>query len=97
MKNSHLITFEVTRVHGGIKEFAETGKYPDYLYFYSSYYQRRWKQRCVSDDQTGTIRYKGDVIFEYKLSNTGCLGRAILSGEPVSEWEKIKMGLTLLD
>ena len=97
MEIIQLKDFVITRIQGGMREFEKTGKYPDYLHFYSSHYRRRWKQRCVSDDQTGTIRYKGEVIFEYRLTDTACTGRAILGGEAVSEWEDIKMEHRLQD
>lgn len=86
MENRHLAGFEVTRIQGGMAEFTKTGIYPDYLYFDSGYYRHKWKQKCNSDHQEGSLKLTGRIVFEYKLSEKTCKIRAIHDDLSFSEW-----------
>lgn len=57
----------ITFRQGGMREFAETGRYPEKLKFYSSILGRIWTHRVNGDAKFGKVTTKGKVIFRYKF------------------------------
>ncbi len=97
MEKRQLKDFEVTRIQGGMMEYKETGIYPDYLHFHSGFYQKKWKQKCTTDDQAGSLELDGRTVFEYKLSETGCKIRAIMDDSTFSAWFDVPVNTMMAD
>ncbi|MBK8346123.1 MAG: hypothetical protein IPL08_00300 [Saprospiraceae bacterium] len=97
MKKENVTDLTVTRVQGGMIEFEQTGKYPDYLHFHSSYYRHSWKQACTSDHQEGALKMEGKPVYEYKLSDSHCNIRAILDDDSYSDWFIVDIDHVLQD
>ena len=97
MENRRLAGFEVTRIQGGMAEFAKAGIYSDYLYFDSGYYRHKWKQKCTTDHQEGSLELTGRIVFEYKLSEKNCKIRAINDDLSFSEWTVVQVNSMMMD
>ena len=76
----------VTREQGGMREFEKTGIYPDYVVFYSVKLKKRWRQKVTKENQKGHVKSNGTVIFNYELSDNGCIVRFIRENSSNSKW-----------
>lgn len=74
------------REQGGMREFAKTGVYPDYVVFYTGKLKKRWKQKIIKKNQKGQVKSKGIVIFNYELSDNGCRVQFVGENTPNSDW-----------
>jgi hypothetical protein len=70
-KEKELISdLSVSRQQGGMLEMMRTGKYPDYIHFHSGHYRQSWKHKVHSTNQNGKLTKSGQILFEYKISDS---------------------------
>ncbi len=67
---------QLTIVRGGRIEFAPTGIYPEYLQFFFPENQKHWRVKLNHEVQSGFLRSKGEIHYEYQYINGECKIRA---------------------
>jgi hypothetical protein len=55
-------------IQGGMREFMQTGKYPEYCIFHFPEEKKHWRIKIKSHPQHGFLCTKGNKIYEYHLS-----------------------------
>ena len=81
---SLIITFQ----QGGMREFEETGIYPEYLLFNLPGTRLNWTIRIRQTPQEGVLKSKGEVIYEYSFDGSWCKYRKKNSDGSFSEWRE---------
>ena len=66
------MTIQLTIVRGGRFEFARTGIYPEYLQFFFPEENKRWRVKLQHEVQSGFLRSKGEIQYEYQYINESC-------------------------
>jgi hypothetical protein len=66
------MNIQLTIVRGGRFEFARTGIYPEYLQFYFPEENKRWRVKLQHEVQSGFLRSKGEIQYEYQYMNETC-------------------------
>lgn len=72
MHTSTQMNVQLTIVRGGRFEFARTGIYPEYLQFYFPEEDKRWRVKLQHEVQSGFLRSKGEIQYEYQYMNDSC-------------------------
>ena len=79
---------EVTHIQGGMREFERTGIYPEYLLFNLPGTRKNWRIRIKQTPQTGVLKSKGRVLYEYRFDGSGCSFRNVKNDGSFSAWKK---------
>ncbi len=95
--NKYLNGFEVIRRQGGMEAFKESGIYPDFMIFYSTYYDYTWTEQFTSETQEGPLSMNGRILYEYKLSGDKCTIRAVIDGISVSDVVEVQVNDLMMD
>ncbi len=77
---------EITHVQGGMREFERTGIYPEYLLFNLPGSRQSWKVKIKKTPQTGVLKSKGKVLYEYSFDGNYCKFRKVHADGSYSEW-----------
>lgn len=87
----------VTHKMGGLIEFQRTGIYPNNLIFYSPKFQRTWKVKLVSENQTGSLKIKKEEKFQYLFNEGVCKMKEIDNGITLTDWQEVDMSVIMID
>lgn len=85
--NNDDITLTIQK--GGMLEFEKTGVYPEYLIFHSHKLEKTWRIRQRHEHQTGVLKSRGEVIYNYKKRGQICKIQSVENGVPVSDWFEV--------
>ena len=89
--------FFVSQSTGGMKEYMDTKVYPNNLRIYSTLYDHIWRIKIKGEVQKGSLKIKGELVYNYLLDNERFFIQKIENGEPASEWLHIDMNITMVD
>lgn len=92
--NTEDITLTIRK--GGMLEFEITGVYPEYLIFHSGKLKKTWHLRQRHKHQTGMLRSKGEVVYNYMIRGKVCKIQSVENGAPVSDWIEVKNVMFML-
>lgn len=87
----------VRRIQGGFREFERTGIYQDNIIFISWQLDKSWKQKMKTDNQSGSIKMDGKVIFNYRLIDDQCEIQIVKDAPIESEWIRKEISITMCD
>ena len=71
-----------------MREFERTGIYPEYLIFNLPGTRQNWRIKINKKAQTGVLKSKGKVLFEYNFDGSGCRFRKIKSDGAFTAWQE---------
>ena len=80
----------LTVIHqqGGMREFEKTGIYPGYLLFNLPGTRKIWRIKIKEKPQSGFLKCKGNVVYEYKFDGCNCKLRSVNDDYTFSEWKE---------
>jgi hypothetical protein len=70
----------VTHSMGGIMEFERTGIYPNTLKIKSSTFKQTWRVKVKEDRQSGVLKIKGAVVYQYSFDEKGFSIQEVVNG-----------------
>ena len=76
----------ITHIQGGMREFEKTGIYPEYLFFNLPGTSQSWRVKIKEKPQTGVLKSKGVVVYEYNFDGHFCKFRKAYKDGNFSEW-----------
>ncbi len=79
---------EITHVQGGMREFERTGIYPEYLFFNLPGTGRHWTIKIKQTPQTGVLRSKGSILYEYNFDGNVCKFRKVKNDGSFTAWRE---------
>ena len=79
---------KITFKQGGMREFEETGVYPEYLLFNLPGTRQNWRVRIKEKPQSGLIKSKGQPVYEYRFKGESCCFRSLCKTGSHSDWRK---------
>jgi hypothetical protein len=82
---------------GGMREFAETNVYPSYIKFYSAKSKKSWKQSIKNENQSGSVKANGKVIFKYELMDYSCRVKFIKNNILDDDWIYPETTIMMID
>ena len=56
-----------------------------------------WRIKIKGEVQKGSLKIKGELVYNYLLDNERFFIQKIENGEPASEWLHIDMNITMVD
>ena len=69
-----------------MREFEETGIYPEYLLFNLPGTRQSWRVKIRKKPQTGLLKRKWQPFYEYNFDGVNCFYRKIDKSISYSEW-----------
>lgn len=87
----------IRRIQGGFREFERTRIYPDKIIFTSWQLGKSWKQKVKSENQSGSVKSDGKVIFNYRLIDDQCEIQIVKDASFEAEWIKKEISITMCD
>ncbi|SDG82103.1 hypothetical protein SAMN04488062_102263 [Flavobacterium omnivorum] len=82
---------------GGMMEFEKTGIYPNKLKISSKKYDHVWRIKVTDEIQSGVLRIKRGVVYNYVLDEKGFRIQEVRDNVPISEWDEIGMTVIMND
>lgn len=95
--NAIINDLHIRRIQGGLREFQRTGIYPDKIIFSSSLLAKSWRLKVKTDNQSGSIKFDGGVIFNYRLFNDCCEIQIMDKIQSDLEWIRKDILITMCD
>lgn len=87
----------VTHTMGGMLEFQKTGIYPNKLRISSLKYDHVWHIKVTDDIQSGVLRIKRVVVYNYVFDEKGFRIQEVRDNVPISDWGEIGMTVMMND
>jgi hypothetical protein len=87
----------VTHTMGGIREFQKTGIYPNKLIISSLKYDHVWRIKVTDEIQSGVLRIKRVVVYNYVFDEKGFRIQEVRDNVPISDWGEIGMTVMMND
>jgi hypothetical protein len=87
----------VTHTMGGMLEFQKTGIYPNKLRISSLNYDYVWRIKVKDEIQSGVLRIKRVVVFNYVFDEKGFRIQEVRDNVPISNWDDIGMTVIMND
>ena len=79
---------EIAHLQGGMREFEETGIYPEYLLFNLLGTRQSWRVKIKNKPQNGVLKSRGIVVYEYSFDGHFCKFRKVNKDGSISKWIK---------
>ncbi len=78
--------FTVTIQQGGMREFEQTGVYPEYLLFNLAGTRQSWRIKINEKPQEGVLKSKGRIVYHYSFDGDSCKTRTVNEDGSLSCW-----------
>lgn len=97
VKMSLPIDLTVTHRSGGLLVFMEQGIYVNELVFHSPSLKRTWRLKWDDKKDKGSLKLKGEVIFNFVFDEKGCRVQSVKNGKTSSDWKYIDTVIEMCD
>ncbi|CAL67538.1 hypothetical protein GFO_2582 [Christiangramia forsetii KT0803] len=79
---------QITFQQGGMREFENTGIYPEYLLFNLPDTRQSWRVKVKGKPQKGVLKSKGKVLYEYSFNGHRCKFRKVNEDGSLFDWKE---------
>lgn len=79
---------EIIIQRGGMREYEQTGVYPEYLLFNLSGTRQSWRIKIKEKPQEGVLKSKSKIIYHYSFDGDLCKIRTVKQDGSLSNWKE---------